>query len=261
MRSKTKLLVIGSVIAALLYVSVFISIAYASNLKEVPVEITKEYILKSIEKSELSGDSIVGDVLPLPEIHRRNGGLSSKEFEWVTDIGLKASKIVKIRMSLGDDSFSFEDATALAESIKITAREFGIPDETAFTIVNVESDFKSGAYRRDTGAIGLCQVTKVCLDEYNKYHKIKYTVEDVKKDAINLKVGFWYFHQLGTRYKNAGYPIYSARDAYIAYNVGPVKYKDQYKSLKSGWIYNDKKRKWEPYKVTLRYDRKASVWL
>ena len=44
-------------------------------------------------------------------------------------------------------------------------------------------------------AIGVGQVTKLALQEYNKNNKKKYTFKDLKIYKINLKISRWYFFQ------------------------------------------------------------------
>lgn len=137
-----------------------------------------------------------------------------------------ASKIVTIRaIKYGCDWFTFEDGLWLAEKIIHYAKEEGLTPSQAFIICYVESDFKETAYNRGGQAYGLTQVTQPCLDEYNWMNGTNYTLNDMLKADLNLKVGFWYYHRLLTHYKNyPEYGIKDLKDAYIAYNIGVTKF-------------------------------------
>ena len=60
----------------------------------------------------------------------------------------------------------------------------------------MESDFNEKAYHKNTSATGLCQITNVCLDDFNRVTKKSYTMYDMFDANKNLEVGFWYFARL-----------------------------------------------------------------
>lgn len=139
------------------------------------------------------------------------------------------------------------DVDLLAADILNTASKYAVPEYVAFALVNTESDFNYLAHQKYTNCVGLCQISPMCLAEFNKRTGHNYTLEQVHlSQRLNLEVGFWYFNRLLTVYGQQ-YGIFDYDDAYIAYNVGPVnysKYKQVYNSHKTpeGKAYNAKKR-------------------
>ncbi len=144
-------------------------------------------------------------------------------------------------------NMSDEHCATLSDDIVTKARKYEVPEYIAFALVNTESDFNYKAHQKATNCVGLCQVSEICLQEYNKITNSKWTLDQVHyNQQLNLEVGFWYFNRLLTVY-GVKYSIYDYDDAYIAYNVGPVnysKYKQAYNSHKTpeGKVYNAKKR-------------------
>jgi soluble lytic murein transglycosylase len=62
-------------------------------------------------------------------------------------------------------------------------------------IINIESSGNSKAYNSRSGAIGLMQITAICLEEYNNYNKVKYSRNDLFNPDINIKIGTWYLNE------------------------------------------------------------------
>lgn len=148
--------------------------------------------------------------------------------------GLVQRYVLKIQKLAYEDgkSLSLVDCYSLAEKIRVVAFEEGLPFETALLIVAIESSFQSNAYNKWGNAYGLCQVTSVCLLEYNEKHNTNYTLDDMCNIDLNLHVGFWYYHRILHHY-NDHYDFLSTssvkktlRDAYIAYNIGVTAFHD-----------------------------------
>lgn len=142
---------------------------------------------------------------------------------------LSTSEIIdKIYEVQANENFTKDDAVSLYDKIALYAKRYGLTLREALTIVNVESDFTIKAHNSKGDAYGLCQVTKPCLEEYNKYHPNKtYTLLQVCDVDVNLNIGFWYYNLILTKYADSYNYITtttlekSIRDAYIVYNVGP----------------------------------------
>lgn len=61
-------------------------------------------------------------------------------------------------------------------------------EELALRQAYAESKLDKDAYNSNSGATGLFQITQKALDDYNKWNKTNYTLEDMKNDTLNLKV-------------------------------------------------------------------------
>ncbi len=142
-----------------------------------------------------------------------------------------------------------ESAELLYSKIEYWSTQFGIPVEYGLILVHTESDFIETAKVSKTSAYGLCQVTPVCLAEYNKVHKQAYKMSDMWDIDKNLQVGFWYYSRLLSTYGES-WGISNYKDAYIAYNVGPSAFKKGQQSYKTGFYPNGK-----PYTPHKRYTK------
>ena len=113
---------------------------------------------------------------------------------------LYIQKIIDARIVYADPNFmgndAWDNASALFGKISKYAADYNIDIVDALTLVHVESDFKVDAHRKDTSATGLCQVTKICLADFNDITKKNYTMYDMLDANKNLEVGFWYFARL-----------------------------------------------------------------
>ncbi len=123
------------------------------------------------------------------------------------------------------NSFQRTDSDSLYELITAAAEKHGLPQKAGFMLVHIESDFRKNAVSI-CKAKGLCQVTEVCLKEYNNCNTVKYTMEDMFDPEKNLEVGFWYYSRILNHYDKCYKYITRTdlqtelRDAYIAYNYG-----------------------------------------
>lgn len=153
------------------------------------------------------------------------------EYDCPEDIYISAesiSNIMRVRtIECKDEDFTLDEAYTIFYKIRFYAEKYHISLKDALVIINVESDFKFDAYNKYGQAYGLCQVTQICLDEYNWNHcATNYTLEDMYDIDANLEVGFWYYNRILTHYsEHYGYittssPDKAIRDAYIAYNIG-----------------------------------------
>jgi len=168
-------------------------------------------------------------------------------------------KIITARVSYNDKLFMGECARDNAEELlsKIIshANYYGINIKDACQLVHVESDFNESARHGDTSASGLCQITSVCLDDFNKITKKSYTMADMLDADKNLEVGFWYFARLlNDEYYGKKYNIESMKDAYLAYNCGPEYFRTHKDELNRG-IYKGYK-----YNAGERWELISDIW-
>jgi soluble lytic murein transglycosylase-like protein len=152
---------------------------------------------------------------------------------------LYIQNIINARTAYDDPKFTgdeaWDNASSLFSKIAKYAADYNINLIDALTLVHVESDFKEDAHRKDTTATGLCQITKICLSDFNDITKKNYTMHDMFDVNKNLEVGFWYFARLlDDEYYGKKYLIENIEDAYLAYNCGPKYYKDHKYELKNG---------------------------
>lgn len=164
------------------------------------------------------------------------------------------SNIVAVRQESNDDDFTYEDASYIFYKIKKYASKYNINLKDALVLVNVESDFNKDAYNSNGKAFGLCQITKICLDDFNLRTKNSYTLGDMYNIDKNLEVGFWYFNRL-LRVYGQDYDINSTRDAYFSYNLGAKEFYKNRTSYRVG-LYPNKKK----YNPATRYDTIDYGW-
>lgn len=88
------------------------------------------------------------------------------------------------------------------------------------TIRMKESSGNRLAYNKKSGACGLYQITAIVLLEYNQFHKVDYTKQDLFNADINFRIADWYMNvripQLLKHFKQAD----TVRNRLIAYNAG-----------------------------------------
>lgn len=61
-------------------------------------------------------------------------------------------------------------------------------------IIQIESSGRPDVVS-SKGAIGLMQITPICLKDYNKCNNAKLTMEDMKFPSLNIMVGAWYLNE------------------------------------------------------------------
>jgi len=172
---------------------------------------------------------------------------------------LYIQNIINVRTAYDDPKFTgdeaWDNASSLFSKIAKYAADYNINLIDALTLVHVESDFKEDAHRKDTTATGLCQITKICLSDFNDITKKNYTMHDMFDVNKNLEVGFWYFARLlDDEYYGKKYLIENIEDAYLAYNCGPKYYKDHKYELKNGTY------RGYSYGAGDRWDTIANLW-
>lgn len=60
-------------------------------------------------------------------------------------------------------------------------------------IVKIESDGNPKAFNKKSGARGLCQITEVCLAEWNRNNpRDRHSIGDLFNPSINQKIASWY---------------------------------------------------------------------
>ena len=119
------------------------------------------------------------------------------------------------------------------ELISITvlreSQKYRLPIWFIMATTCAESEDQSGninpyAHNKRCNARGCLQITPVCLKEYNDWHSVKYTMNDMWNVTINYEVGCWYLARIRDHYfKNLS--NWNYEDVYIAFNVGPSSFK------------------------------------
>ena len=97
-------------------------------------------------------------------------------------------------------------------------------------IEQIESSGNPNAYNKHSQAIGLFQITPICLKEYNNYNNTTYTQDDLYNPHLNRKIADWYLHkripQMLRYYKKQ----VNYHNVLISYNAG-ISYVIKRKSL------------------------------
>lgn len=99
-------------------------------------------------------------------------------------------------------------------------------------IINIESHGNARAYNKGSGARGLCQITPICLKEWNNFHKSEqYSLDDLWNAEINKRIATWYLEiRIPQMLKHFGLEI-NYRNIIICYNAG-INYLVKNKPLK-----------------------------
>ena len=99
-------------------------------------------------------------------------------------------------------------------------------------IIRIESNGNSRAYNRNSKARGLCQITPICLKEWNNFHpREKYTLNDLWNAEINKKIATWYLEvRIPQMLRHYGFEV-NVRNMIICYNAG-IGYLVGHKQLK-----------------------------
>lgn len=94
-------------------------------------------------------------------------------------------------------------------------------------IYSIESSNREDAYNKDSGAIGLGQITPAALEDWNTFHpENRYTEEDLYTGSTNREISNWYMNKRIPEMLEA----YSLKDTVenrlISYNYGIGHLKD-----------------------------------
>ena len=109
-------------------------------------------------------------------------------------------------------------------------------------IKQIESSGNPYAYNSRSNARGLYQITPICLKEYNNYHLVKYTSEDLYDAEINYEIANWYLNtRIPQMLKHFKKPV-NVENILISYNAG-ISYVVQNKEIPTETINYLKKYK------------------
>lgn len=105
---------------------------------------------------------------------------------------------------------------------------YGADEITAINIAiiaQIESSNNPNAYNNKSGTIGLCQITKPVLADFNKAFKRHYDINDLYIEQVNIMIAEWYLNTKIPQYlKHYGIED-SIRNRLWAYNAGIGKVK------------------------------------
>ena len=98
-------------------------------------------------------------------------------------------------------------------------------------IIHIESHGNPLAFNTGSGAHGLCQITPICLKEYNNFHANHYSLKDLFNPTINKEIASWYLNiRIPQLLKHYNKPI-NTNNILISYNAG-INYVVKNKPLK-----------------------------
>jgi soluble lytic murein transglycosylase-like protein len=88
-------------------------------------------------------------------------------------------------------------------------------------IIKIESSGNPNAYNPGSGARGLCQITAICLKEWNNFHPAqKYSANQLFNPEINMKIAEWYLNvRIPQMLKHYGKEV-NIKNIIICYNAG-----------------------------------------
>jgi len=105
-----------------------------------------------------------------------------------------------------------------------------IPGSLTNRIIKAESNGNPKAYRKDTHARGLMQITPIVRYEWNNFYpKQKITKHDLYNPKINVKVGEWYFFNRIMEHYLPHYKMdLHEPNALASWNIGPPTHAKEY---------------------------------
>ena len=86
-------------------------------------------------------------------------------------------------------------------------------------VIQIESNWKHNV-RSHKGAVGLCQITKPCLKDFNRYNKTRYTMSDVVNPQVNMRIAYWYLNERIPQMLRARGYVVTVENVLVAYNAG-----------------------------------------
>lgn len=139
------------------------------------------------------------------------------------------NKIIRSRgISVKDQS---ESAVLLMLSIIIAAlcillsfmqSNAGADEINMAKIAQIESSGNPLAHNKADDSRGLYQITPICLKEYNNFHKVKYSMNDLWSPEVSHKIADWYLNvRIPQMLKHYGLKD-TIRNRVWAYNAGIV---------------------------------------
>ena len=138
----------------------------------------------------------------------------------IDNIVSKEEIVESIKLSKDDKIFEITNA------VKKASKKYKIPKEVIYAVISTESSIWGTKELNDSNfmevnhraksscnCLGLMQVSKYALDDYNKINKTNYLMEDLYNISTNIEIGTWYFSQFKT-------VATSWTEMYVIYNVG-----------------------------------------
>jgi len=108
-----------------------------------------------------------------------------------------------------------------------------IEDKIILDVIgHIESSHNALAENKDSGARGYYQITKICLKEYNNFHKVKYSYDDLFNKDINEKIASWYLYKRIPQMLKYFKKDINIENVLICYNAG-INYVVKNKKLKN----------------------------
>lgn len=104
----------------------------------------------------------------------------------------------------------------------IVARQAGAQSMVDINkIVMIESGGNAQAVNGKSGAVGLMQITSICLKEWNNHHpQEQYSRNDLFDPAVNTKIGSWYINDRIPEMIRSAKQDVTVEKCIIAYNAG-----------------------------------------
>ena len=87
-------------------------------------------------------------------------------------------------------------------------------------IMMIESSGNPLAHNKKDDSRGLFQITPICLKEYNNFHKIKYSMDDLWNASISTKIAKWYIEKRIPQMLRYFKKPVTTKNIIIAYNAG-----------------------------------------
>ena len=92
-------------------------------------------------------------------------------------------------------------------------------------IIIIESSGNPLAYNKNSGAVGICQITQICLDDYNFYNQTDIKLDELYNPELNKKVAEWYLNKRIPTMLNYYNIEDTVENRLFAYNAGIGKVK------------------------------------
>ena len=134
-----------------------------------------------------------------------------------------------------------EEKPTLETLVSDASNKYSVPKEVIYAIIATESNThgtreinKENIFDVDNFAksscdcIGLMQISKYALEDYNKKNETNYNLEDLYDEALNIEIGVWYFSQFN---QVASTWI----EQYVIYNVGYGEFNKVNENSFYGW--------------------------
>ena len=101
-----------------------------------------------------------------------------------------------------------------------TGCAYSAPSVDMVKIATIESHNDPSAYNRASGAIGLCQITPVSLEDFNRAHRTTYPIKNLWDGQFNIMVADWYANIRIPQMLRAYHIKDTVKNRLWAYNAG-----------------------------------------